>query len=115
WKDRRSQLPASPNEWGGGDWRVFDLKKKAVLAKPPADFDPIAPIESVATPGEKVPWRVAFTEDAYVWRVTGPGRTDVKLDAEKGLYLPDFCNLPRCYTFLPYSDKTGKSPAYLCV
>src|SRR5262249_20314166 len=68
WREKRADNPAHPNEWGAGAWRVFDLKKRKIRRSPPADFSPVAPINSLGG------WRVeTATGNAYVWKVTGPG------------------------------------------
>src|SRR5262249_3245331 len=114
WKEKRADQPPHPNKWGGGEWRVFDLKKKTILTKKPGDFEPVEPIESGKPAGAKVAWRVRGTDDPYVWRIEGPGDTSVPLDATKGLY-PVVNGLPRCFTFLPYTDKAGKAPVFVAI
>jgi len=42
WKEKRSDFPDTPNDWGAGPWRILDLKKRKIITdKPPADFKPI--------------------------------------------------------------------------
>lgn len=115
WKEKRADSPAHPNRWGGGEWRVFDLGKKTILTKKPHDFAPVAPIDEVKTGEGKEAWRVASTIDPYVWRILGPDKTDVPLEEATGLYHPGSNDLPRCYTFLPYTDRTGKAPVHVAV
>src|SRR5262249_33896542 len=69
WEGKRAAPPSHPNRWGAGEWRVFDLRKKSVLTKKPADFEAVEPIEQVKPAGAKQAWRVVTTRNAYVWRV----------------------------------------------
>jgi WD40 repeat protein len=115
WKEQRAANPATPNRWGAGQWRVFDVQKRTILPRPPRDFKPVLPLSSYAQPGQKEPWRVETTRSGYVWRITGPG-TSVDLDAESGLYDPGFNNPPRCYTFIKESTQGKvKKPVRLAV
>ena len=116
WKEKRAELPASPNDWGArGDreWRVFDRENKVILPHTPADFKPVRPLATFTRKGDDEEWRVVTTADPYLWRVVGPGDTDMPLDAASGRYLPSVNNMPRCWTFIP--DPTGKKPVRLAV
>jgi WD40 repeat protein len=106
WKEKRSSSPRTPNRWGAGPWRVLDLKTRRIVPKTPADFEPVKPLDSVGG------WRVETTSDGFVWRVVGPGGTDVALDTESGLYLTAVNQIPRCYTFL---EAGGGKPVRLAV
>jgi WD40 repeat protein len=103
WKEQRSPNPKTPNDWGAGPWRILDLnKRKIITGKPPPDFKPVKSINRIG------PWRVQTTQNSFVWRVVGPEGTNVALDWSRPnfLYRREVNQIPRCYTFLPPTDKT---------
>jgi serine/threonine protein kinase len=95
WKEERALRPTHPNALGGGDWRILNVRKRRIETGQPADFEPVKPITTLGG------WRVMTTEDPCVWRILGPGGTDVPLTEASGLYLTRVNQIPRCYTFLP--------------
>jgi hypothetical protein len=102
WKEKRSNFPDTPNDWGAGPWRILDLKKrKIVTGKEPADFKPVLPLNRYGQ------WRIRTTGDGFLWHIVGPEGTDVPLDWTNKLYYTPVNQIPRCYTFIP---PTAKSP-----
>lgn len=96
WKEARVTAPKHPNHQATGSWRVFDVANRRVLPAAPADFTPIAPIDSV--PG----WKVEPTPSPMVWRITGPGGVSVELKGGQGeIYNAVYNQQPRCWTFIP--------------
>jgi hypothetical protein len=114
WQETRADNP-TPTAWGKGEWRVLDVQKRSILGQPPRGFKPLLPLKSYTAPGQSEPWRVAFTDDGFIWRVTGPD-TDVKLDGASGLFDTTINNRPRCYTFIKESTHGKvKKPVRLAV
>jgi WD40 repeat protein len=99
-REKRAANPATPNRWGAGAWRVFDLHKRRLLAAAPPRFAPVLPIETVGG------WKVETTSDASLWNVVAPGGKRIPLDSSTGLFDKRVHGMPRCYTFLP--DPAGK-------
>ncbi len=90
YRNQREVNPASPNEWGKGEWNVFDLKDLG-WAKPPQQqaFQPLRPLERANG------WSVLTdTKKSAVWEVKGPNGEQYALPLQP----EDF--VPRCYTFL---------------
>jgi hypothetical protein len=88
-KDRRDRLAKSPNQRGGGPWRVFDLERRA-WARKPAAFAPLAPLQTADD------WRVEPMRDWPTrWEVVSPTGRHYLLPLDPGRDL-----FPRCYTFL---------------
>jgi WD40 repeat protein len=98
WKDHRAKEPTGRNDWGAGEWRVFDRFRLEVKASPPKDFEPAEPIARYGG------WSVEPTRSAGVWEVVGPG-TRVRL--EGSLYHARLNQTPRCWTFIPPAVKGG--------
>jgi WD40 repeat protein len=105
WKEQLNTNPASPNDRGTGEWRVFTLegKVRSILPNAPKDFVPVQPI---ATYGG---WKVQPVS-GFLWRILGPGGTSVDLSDRTGLYLQRVNQIPRCWTFLPPPAGSGKPP-----
>jgi WD40 repeat protein len=100
WQERRASLP-TPTNWGADPWRIFDLKKRKIVSGKPKDFNPVEPIPTLDG------WSIEPTKNAFVWRVIGPGRTNVPLNwtATSHLYRAPVNQIPRCYTFLRPTEK----------
>lgn len=100
-KDRRNDTPGSFNEWGEGNWRVFDLENRDWAGKP----DSFRPVQILETAGG---WTVKpDRKDRYVWYAVEADGTEHGLPLDRSRDL-----LPRCYTFL--KPETGK-PVRLAV
>ncbi|MGL4551136.1 MAG: WD40 repeat domain-containing protein, partial [Gemmataceae bacterium] len=102
WKDKRTRDPKHPNRLAAGPWRVFDLVGRTgrqILPGIPADFAPVPALDSADG------WEVKPTASSAVWRVTGPGGVDVRLDEASGLYNRKFNQEPRCWTFVKSAGK----------
>jgi len=100
-KDRRNQTPSSFNDWGTGDWRVFDLENRDWAGRP----DSFRPVQILETAGG---WTVKpDRKDRYVWYAVDAEGNMHKLPLDRSRDL-----LPRCYTFL--NPEEGK-PVRLAV
>lgn len=89
YRDQRDPDPASPNQWGKGKWRIFDLQQRKWGA-PIDDFQPLAPVEKLGG------WTVQPSKsDAHEWFVVGPNGVSHLLPIDR-----DRDQWPRCYTFL---------------
>jgi WD40 repeat protein len=90
-QDQRTRNPAHPNDWGGGDWKVFDLKRRGFATPEQAQqFKPVKPLRT------KGGWSVVPDRlDGYVWNVRNPDGQLQKLPLDRGRD-----GMPRCYTFL---------------
>src|SRR5205823_5940048 len=90
WQTARNPTPRGPNDHGAGPWRVFDLTRRRPT--PPADFAPVAPIESAAG------WSFREVRQGadFVWEAVGPDGRVHRLELS-----PSMDSRPRCYTFLP--------------
>jgi WD40 repeat protein len=89
YRDRGAAAPNHPNHPGGGEWRVFDLKKRCYAPEAEArEFRPVAPLDRADG------WSVEPDAlDGTIWYVAkGTTRHRVPL-----MPLDKF---PRCYTFL---------------
>ncbi len=101
WQDQRAKEPTGKNDWGGGDWRVFDIARHEVKANAPADFEPVKPIDTLDG------WSVEPTTAAGVWEVVGP-RTRVRLEGgDGGIYNRRYNQEPRCWTFIRPAVEDG--------
>lgn len=111
-KDQRDAKPKSPNERGDGEWRVFDLHQRKFA--PSRVFKPLAPITETGgwklhtmypqnrieqLPAEKR--TDSYMKSSMRWFVEGPNRTVYELPLDR---LKD--SMPRCYAFLPETEKT---------
>lgn len=86
-RDQRADNPATPNQRGRGDWKVFDLYARNWSA-PGAKFQPVEKLEQADG------WSVQPTRGRD-WYVVGPGnvRHVLPLDFDRD-------HMPTCYTFL---------------
>ena len=93
----RNQSPHSFNDWGSGDWRVFNLaRSRWSTAVERRQFQPVDAIPETAN------WKVDVSHDP-IWSV---------VDKRSGksaelLFDTNQYKRPRCFTFLPGKD--GKS------
>jgi WD40 repeat protein len=100
-RDQRNIEPKGFNDWGTGQWRVFDLQQRDWQRRAD-DFRPAQPLETAGG------WRVEpDNRDLQVWRVIGPDKRKhiLPLDRDQDLQ-------PRCYAFL---QPAGGQPVRLAV
>ena len=92
-RDQRNPEALDPNNRGQGPWRVFHLLKRKWTD--PGDFTPVRQVRDWKG------WSVKPNlSNAYLWYARTPDNVDLPLpldDQRDGM--------PRCYTFLPPTDK----------
>jgi WD40 repeat protein len=94
-QERRAANPGSPNQWGSGTYRVFDLERCDQGLRRAEPFRPAPVLET----DEK--WTVRPTQNSALWEVVDGNGKAFPLDLRAG-YDPDFNGFPRCYAFLKH-------------